>query len=255
VVRWRSIARTWSVSPKFFGFPFFIELYLLLLLLMWSLKMHRISIFRLLVGILTGLLISFGMAGFVIVVGLSEANARAKELHRQVDQVFNVRVPDGAPAPTDANIKLAMEIYGIQVPVRINGPFVDLKMEDRGLTVRKGVSSNPTVYIGREAFQSWGLLGSTLAHEIEIHCRQNFLSIHFQNIAGMDGTGSAEREAYRYELANAGRFGLAQYDQDLIRSTMSYFYPEQENRLVRGLMPVKMILDRLSANGFVASSF
>ncbi len=217
--------------------------------------MNGISILRLLGGVLTGLLISFGLAGFVILVGLSEANARAKELPNVIGQVADVRVPDGAPSPTDANIRIAMEIYSIQVPVKINGPFVDLKMEDRGLTVRKGVASSPTVYVGREAFQSWALLGSTLAHEIEIHCRQNFLSIHFQNIAGMDGTGSAEREAYRYELANANRFGLAQYDQDLIRSTMSYFYPERESRLVRGFMPVKMILDRLSANGFVVSAF
>jgi hypothetical protein len=225
------------------------------LLLLWSFKMNGISILRLLGGVLTGLLISFGLAGFVILVGLSEANARAKELPNVIGQVADVRVPDGAPSPTDANIRIAMEIYSIQVPVKINGPFVDLKMEDRGLTVRKGVASSPTVYVGREAFQSWALLGSTLAHEIEIHCRQNFLSIHFQNIAGMDGTGSAEREAYRYELANANRFGLAQYDQDLIRSTMSYFYPERESRLVRGFMPVKMILDRLSANGFVVSAF
>ncbi len=217
--------------------------------------MNQLSIVRLLGGVIAGVLISFSLAGVIIFVGLADANARARELPLNQDQFANIRVPVGRPEPTEASLKMAMEVYNIQIPGKINGPFVDMTMEDRGLTVRQGLSSKPTVFIGREAFQSWALLGSTLAHEIEVHCRQNFLSIHFQNIAGMDGTGSAEREAYRYELAHATRFGLAQYDQDLIRSTMSYFYPERDNRLMRNFMPVKMFLDRLAASGLKSSGF
>ena len=212
--------------------------------------MNQISIVRLLGGVATGLLCSIGLATGIVIIGLFEADARAKELSNFTNQVVNVRVPDGAPTASESSIKIAMKLYGIKLPTNIKGPFVDLNMEDRGLTVRKGVSSDPAVYIGREAFQSWSLLGSTLAHEIEVHCRQNFLAIHFENLAGMDGTGAAEREAYGYELANATRFGLAQYDQDLIRSTMSYFYPEQESRMAQRFAPVKMFLNRLAANGF-----
>jgi hypothetical protein len=83
-----------------------------------------------------------------------------------------------------------------------------------------------TVYIGRDAFENWSVLGSTLGHEIEIHCQQSFFMIHLFDLFGFDGTGEAERQAYLYELANAERFGLGQYDQNLILSTMSYFYPE-----------------------------
>lgn len=197
-------------------------------------------------GITLGVLVSFATAGAIIAHGLSQADSRAKELSG-ISAGTTIDLPAGAPTVTQSSIAVAVKSFGIRLPKNINGPFFDPKLEDRGLTLRQGLASDPLVLIGREAFSSWGMLGSTLAHEIEVHCRQNFLAIHLQNLAGFDGTGMAEREAYRYELANAERFGLASYDRELIRSTMSYFYPEQESKFARRFVPMKAWLDRLSA--------
>jgi hypothetical protein len=212
--------------------------------------MKLISISRLLGGVAAGVFISFGIAALVVAKGVADSGERAREYAHNTTTISNIRVPDGLPPLTQTSIKTALDVYEIKLPKNIKGPFFDPKIQDRGITIRHGVGSDPIVFIGPEAFSSWGLLGSTLAHEIEVHCRQNFLAIHLQNIAGFDGTGMAEREAYRYELANTARFGLAQYDQDLIRSTMSYFYPEQENRLLERFTPIRAWIGKLAANGF-----
>jgi hypothetical protein len=216
--------------------------------------MNNISLTRVFCGVLTGIILSVGAAAGVVAFSLSESEVRAKELTELSQEAPDSQILEGRPLMSQASINLAMKNYGIKIPGTIKGPFYDPKLEDRGLTIRRGVTSDPIVYVGPEAFSSWPLLGSTLAHEIEIHCRQNFLAIHFQNLAGFDGTTIAEREAYRYELANAQRFGLNQYDKDLIRTTMTYFYPEQENRLAQRFVPVRAWLDRLAANGFKVRS-
>lgn len=205
-------------------------------------------------GVATGLIISGLTAGAIVAYGMSQAESRRQELAEQKFVVDSSRLT-GVPAVNQSSIEIATKAFGIQMPKAIRGPYFDQKLEDRGLTLRNGLASDPVVLIGREAFTSWAMLGSTLAHEIEIHCRQNFLAIHLQNLAGFDGTGTAEREAYRYELANAERFGLASYDRELIRSTMAYFYPEQENNLARRFVPVRALLDRLSAAGRQGRSY
>lgn len=205
------------------------------------------SIYTIFRGIILGLVVSFATAGAIIAHGNSQATARDKELSEMGSDYKAVSLPDSLPAVNQSSINYAIKAFDIRIPKNIKGPFLDTKLEDRGLTLRRGLASDPIVLIGREAFSSWGMLGSTLAHEIEVHCRQNFLAIHLQNVAGFDGTGIAEREAYRYELANAERFGLASYDKELIRSTMSYFYPEQQTNFARRFVPVKAWLDRLSA--------
>src|SRR5690606_25474533 len=82
--------------------------------------------------------------------------------------------------------------------------------------------------IGPSAFASWALLGSTLAHEIEVHCHQNFTLIRLFDIAGWEGTENAEREAYAHELAHADRFGLTSDDRYSIAQTLQYYYPERK---------------------------
>jgi hypothetical protein len=214
--------------------------------------MKHLSPIRLFAGVSIGVLISFGIAAVVIAHGMIESDRRAHEFFSDNSSAFNVRVPDGAPAFTQESIRMAIEIYAINLPKNIKGPFLNPDLEDRGLTIRKSVSAAPIVYIGRAAFQSWGLLGSTLAHEVEIHCRQNFLSIHLQNLAGLDGTGAAEREAYRYELANASRFSLESFDLDLIRSTMSFYYPERESVITKRFVPIQSWIGRIASSGFSA---
>ena len=210
--------------------------------------MSQISLGRILLGSLLGSMILVLVAAGVISLGVKESQARANQLkHSEVRP--SADVPYGDPQLGQDAINMAIDLFEIQIPKNVKGPFFSSKLEDRGLTLRRGVLSDAIVYIGPEAFSSWSLLGSTLAHEIEIHCRQNFLAIHFQNLSGFDGTGMAEREAYNYELHQAERFGLSAYERDLIRSTMSYFYPEQENRLVQQLAPIRFWLDRLSAAG------
>lgn len=210
--------------------------------------MERFSLRRIFVGIFVGVVLLTFIAAGVVLIEFYQSEARAQELQND-SFVRPAPLPDGTPVVGQEAIKLAMNIFGIQTPRNVKGPFFSARLEDRGLTVKKGAVGDAVVYIGPEAFSSWALLGSTLAHEIEVHCRQNFLAIHFKNLSGFDGTGAAEREAYMYELMSAERFGLDSYERELISSTMMYFYPKHENRFVKKLAPIRFWLDRLSAAG------
>jgi hypothetical protein len=138
---------------------------------------------------------------------------------------ISVSAPDTAPPVSQASIDTALAIYGIELPHESAYPILDLSLTDRGVTTRRPLSNSVEIKIGPAAFSSWGLLGSTLAHEIEVHARQNFFLIYMMDIVGLDGTGEAERQAYLHELRNAKRFGLIRDDSELIRQTMAYFYP------------------------------
>jgi len=206
-------------------------------------------------GICLGLFGLVSAAIFTVFHSLAEMKSRAEAQISSQHASAPLSLPVGRPEVGQRSIDIAMKLYAITIPEHVKGPFYSQELEDRGLTMRRGIASDAVVYIGKEAFSSWALLGSTLAHEIEVHCRQNFLAIHFQNLSGFDGTGLAEREAYRYELAHADRFGLQQYDRELISSTVAFFYPEQENMYVQKFAPLKLWLDRLSANGFGKRAF
>lgn len=211
--------------------------------------MEHFSIPRVFFGIFIGLFLLASFGATVVFYGVKEAEVRAAEMSPAGLRFKPVQLA-GEPSPSQSDLNQALEAFDIQIPKNVKGPFFSSKLEDRGLTIRKGVMSDAVVYVGAEAFSSWALLGSTLAHEIEVHCRQNFLAIHFQNISGFDGTGYAEREAYGYELAHAERFGLTTYERDLISSTMMYFYPKRQNQFVQKLEPIRFWLDRLAASSF-----
>jgi len=134
-------------------------------------------------------------------------------------------LPATPPPLTQESIDLALSYYNIRIPVGTSHPRLDLDLADRGLTLRSLAFSDAIVTIGPAAFESWALLGSTLAHEIEVHCQQNFAIIFLMDAVGLDGTGEAERQAYLHELKNAPRFGLNVVDRRLIEETMAYFYP------------------------------
>jgi len=125
------------------------------------------------------------------------------------------------------SVNLALVLYNIEIPDNANFPKLDGDLTDRGLTTMHGLGTKLQVTVGPSAFSSWPLLGSTLAHELEVHCNQNFAAIRVMDLAGLDGTGSAEREAYRHEIKHAKRFGLSPDDQRQISYTMNFFYPEQ----------------------------
>ena len=156
----------------------------------------------------------------------SEFNAEADYLI-EVDKVA-VIPPSSKPKPGQAAIELAMVMYGIQLPAATLKPAYDPDLVDRGLTTRGAFMEKAVVTVGKAAFSSWALLGSTLAHEIEVHCNQNFFLIFSMDMIGLDGTGTAERQAYNHELANAERFGLKNRDATLIADTVAFYYPETE---------------------------
>ena len=129
------------------------------------------------------------------------------------------------PEANQESINLAMVAYGINMYDHDRLPQFDPKVLDRGITQKIGLSDYKVVTIGRPGFESWSILGSTLAHEIEIHCRQNFILIALADALGFDGTGIAEREAYDWELSQSFRFGLLSEERSSIKATVDSYYP------------------------------
>lgn len=127
-------------------------------------------------------------------------------------------------SPSQDNIDLAMKIFGIKVPFYTHYPQYQANLVDRGVTQVDGLLFPKQVYIGPAAFQSLGILGSTLAHELEVHARQSFIVIYLLDLFGFNGKSIAEREAYSYEIRNRDRFELTHQEVDQIRFTMDFYY-------------------------------
>lgn len=145
--------------------------------------------------------------------------------------------PEGKPPVTQESVLLAMDIYEIQKPASCQGPFYDPTIEDRGLTTQYGGRGEKIVTIGPAAFSSWGVLGSTLAHEFEIHCNQNFLLIRWKDLLGFDGSAEAEGEAYFWEVDNAKRFGLTMQEVNSAIETYNYYYARDSPSLLEAAAP------------------
>ena len=145
-------------------------------------------------------------------------------------RAVNVVPPTSQPPMTQESVDLAIKMFGIEIPESAQYPHIDMDLEDRGLTTLNGWGSRLEVTVGPAAFTSWALLGSTLAHELEVHCRQNFFMIRMKDMLGLGGTEQAEREAYMHELANSDRFHLKDADQVNIKATMDFYYPEPTRR-------------------------
>lgn len=126
---------------------------------------------------------------------------------------------------SNESIENAMHIYGIDSPRNVERPSLNRNIEDRGLTYGFGLSGFKKVDIGPPAFVSWGVLGSTLAHELEVHCNQSFFLIWVAELLGFNASHEAEREAYSYEVNNYLRFGLDMNEKDQINVTREFFYP------------------------------
>lgn len=173
-------------------------------------------------------------------LGMRKAHTEVDAKRLFVQRVSRVAVvaPQTPPELTQESIDLALVLFGIIVPNAAEHPRFDADLSDRGLTTRGAFMEKAIVTIGPSAFTSWALLGSTLAHELEVHCQQNFLMIYVMDTVGLDGTGEAERQAYVHELRNAKRFGLPTADADLIADTMEYYYPAHVQ--ARGSLPGKM---------------
>ncbi len=131
----------------------------------------------------------------------------------------------GKPKFTQESIDIAVHAYNIKILPFQDWPKIDLQLNDRGLTIPGNIIYNAKVLIGPEAYSSWGILGSTLAHEMEIHCNQNVYLIVLKDLLGFNGTHDAEREAYTYEIQNQQRFNLTLHEVSEITNIMNYYYP------------------------------
>ena len=125
----------------------------------------------------------------------------------------------------DRSIELAMLAYSIKAPKGCRSPRFNPDINDRGVTIKRPWNDEYIVDIGPQAFENWAILGSTLSHEIEVHCNQNFMWVNFLNLIGLDGTGFAERIAYNYEIANVDRFGLSTEDIESLSTIKDHYYP------------------------------
>lgn len=167
---------------------------------------------------------------------------------------INLEVPPDVPAMTQAAVDAAIEMFAIDVPADTQAPQFDKELFDRGLTSGNLLGQQKTILVGPAAFTSWGILGSTLGHEAEVHARQSFLKIvvydkWYQFKASLNstleqtmtakasnnkkfpseglvspGTLAAEQEAYIFELDSALRFGLTHRETRAIRHVMDTYY-------------------------------
>lgn len=168
-----------------------------------------------------------GASSILLFMGLNHEKNLYEKFNDQ--NLFSTIVVDEEIKPTftDRDLQFATQLYGI----RMNWPPYELGLDseilDRGQTIARGWDVKRDVIIGRPAFVSWGMLGATLAHEIEVHVSQPLLAIWFLDTLGIQSSNEAERMAYEYELSNAERFGLTEHESSQIFATMEYFYPEK----------------------------
>ncbi|APJ02907.1 hypothetical protein [Silvanigrella aquatica] len=148
---------------------------------------------------------------------------------KQIPVIFPNRQPDGQ----QKGIDIAMALFSIESSENVAYPVYRENLPFRGLTSGNPFLNEKEVFIGEMAYSSWGILGSTLAHEIEIHGNQSFLKIEFLNytynlfyytqnliksifpvIQFEDykdlgfGAYQAEKEAYIFEINCEKRFNL-----------------------------------------------
>jgi hypothetical protein len=131
-------------------------------------------------------------------------------------------------------INRAIAAYGIDVR---NVPFGVAYSPHGGMRDREGatyVDGDGTirVEIGDEAFASAARLGSTIAHEVEVHVNRQVVNGIFFASADEQGWLIQEVEAYDYELASKERFGLSADEIRLVklRRASCYRRLQWENR-------------------------
>jgi hypothetical protein len=113
-------------------------------------------------------------------------------------------------------ITLAVAAYGINI-YHVKSLLYDDTEEDNGTTDYEG-----NVTIGKTAFISPGELGSTIAHEAEVHVMQFRTGRSYD---GLEGSSLNEVEAYDWEIVNAPRFGHSKDRVAGLRRNRSHYLP------------------------------
>ena len=139
---------------------------------------------------------------------------------------YNISKIKRRPSVSMESIHIAMHRYNIQYP---SGSYCEYPQisYDLGPGVRGVVRENipmvsAGVYIGPAAFSSWAILGSTLAHEIEVHCSQDLLHISLMMMLMPHSSRNIETEAYLHELHGKNRFDHTSFErQEIFRSMLT----------------------------------
>ena len=168
-----------------------------------------------------------GLCFIISILAYSKTSVDQSDHFQLKTRSVTVTPPSEKPEISQESIDIAMVMFGIEKPENASFPVFDPNLLDRGMTLRVGWFDNAIIKIGSPAFLSWGILGSTLAHEIEIHANQSFFTVNVLDFFGFDGTGYAERAAYQHEIAFAERFGLSAREKTLIVDTEEFFFPEK----------------------------
>jgi hypothetical protein len=109
----------------------------------------------------------------------------------------------------------AVSAYGIDIT------HVKSLLYDRSNSDGDSETDGRTVTIGDAAFTSPGNLGSTIAHESEVHVNRQTMKGRVYE--GPEGNALNEVEAYDYEIAGAARFGLTKEDIAGLRRNRAHY--------------------------------
>ena len=119
-----------------------------------------------------------------------------------------VHMVGGYPDFVSQNVDLAYAAFNIRDSRTLKTVELSPALQARGMTMHGSYGGDADVALGLDAFSSWSLLGSTLAHEVEIHVNQNPFVVWLEDLIFGTGTIRAERAAYSHETLRASRFGL-----------------------------------------------
>lgn len=137
------------------------------------------------------------------------------------------------PVPGDASIDEAVRRFSIRVPEESVIMF-NKGRKERAITMtssREG-GKGAFVILGPGAFTSWALLGSTLAHELEVHAHQDIPGA--QKLTELDlpgGIYQMEIDAYHYEINQRQRFGTSDYEVENYMRAWLKEYNKLENEV------------------------
>ena len=125
-----------------------------------------------------------------------------------------------------AAIDRAIAVYAIDVRAVPTGVHYSPhgRMRDRDGATLVDRDGTLRVQIGDGAFRSAGWLGSTIAHEVEVHVNRQVAKGRRPSPSDEQAAWLDEVEAYDFELASEARFGLRPEESRQVRQRRTVFY-------------------------------
>jgi hypothetical protein len=166
---------------------------------------------------------------------LTPATARGASLPEQIDEIHRLetRIAAGerglvvrAAQLKEAAVQRALATYGIDTRAVTAGVHYSPQgnMRDREGATLVDRDGTLRVLVGDGAFRSAAWLGSSIAHEVEVHVNRQIAQGRYAR--GGDETSAAieEIEAYDHELASDRRFGLDASERRSLAARRAAFY-------------------------------